>query len=94
LTFSRARSEKVTLPNEIVPHLQFELVEPPADSREIPYQVVTSPSLNQSSEQQLQQQQPSSSSSSASTVVAVAAAAAATPAENRKRNRHYPSAIV
>ncbi|KAI9555617.1 hypothetical protein GHT06_018132 [Daphnia sinensis] len=42
------KSVKPLLPSEIMPHLQFQLVDPPAGStsdqlREIPYQVVTSP---------------------------------------------------
>lgn len=44
------KSAKASLPSDLLPHLHFELVEPPAGStsdqlREIPYQVVTSPSV-------------------------------------------------
>lgn len=48
------KSVKPSLPSEIMPHLQFQLVDPPAGStsdqlREIPYQVVTSPQIVPSS---------------------------------------------
>ena len=103
MTLSRSRSRtesgvKGTLPHEIVPHLHFELVEPPLGStsdqlRQIPYQVVTAPSLGRPNHADVTPTSSAAIQDTAAAAAAVAAAAAAA-AESRKRHRLYPGAVV